>query len=46
MRRGRRVYEAHPLLGRYLLVELMLDWPAQFHRVARTEGVAGSLVAA
>ena len=41
--RGRRVYTEHPLLGRYLLVEMLADWAGQFHRVVAVRDVSGIL---
>jgi transcription antitermination factor NusG len=32
---------AYPLLGRYLLVELALDWPRQFQAMAHVRDVVG-----
>jgi transcription antitermination factor NusG len=44
MFRGRRVYIPHPLLGRYLLVEMVEDWIRQFHTITGMPGVAGILL--
>jgi transcription antitermination factor NusG len=43
-RRGRRVYVPYPLLGRFLLVEILIDWVEQFHRIKVVRDVVGILV--
>src|SRR5260370_38024286 len=43
--RGARVYVTRPLLGRYILTELVEDWPRQFHLIRRVECVRGILTA-
>src|SRR5882672_1205669 len=42
--RGTRKYREVPLLGRYILVEVILDWIAQFYRIIRLDGIAGILM--
>ncbi len=44
MIRGTRKYREVPLLGRYILVEILLDWIAQFYRIIRLDGIAGVLM--
>ena len=42
--RGARRYVDRPLLGRYVLVEMLIDWIRQFYRIVRVEGIGGILM--